>query len=105
MNRQKSVSTGSADRVLSSPVVTQASQKGKKEAVTKLTGMLFTDNHSLSITIGMFFSCVCGFPEANGFRDWCKSECLRLLGSEGKKFIYTVGLNLFLVLPCLSHFL
>ncbi|CAE6223897.1 unnamed protein product [Arabidopsis arenosa] len=57
LNRQKSVSTGSADRVLSSPVVTQASQKGKKEAVTKLT-------------------------EANGFRDWCKSECLRLLGSE-----------------------
>ncbi|XP_020879691.1 uncharacterized protein LOC9299790 isoform X2 [Arabidopsis lyrata subsp. lyrata] len=57
LNRQKSISTGSADRVLSSPVVTQASQKGKKEAVTKLT-------------------------EANGFRDWCKSECLRLLGSE-----------------------
>ncbi|EOA12455.1 hypothetical protein CARUB_v10025736mg [Capsella rubella] len=54
LNRQKSVSTGS---VLSSPVVTQGSQKGKKEAVTKLT-------------------------EANGFRDWCKSECLRLLGSE-----------------------
>ncbi|KAG7604704.1 putative GYF domain-containing protein [Arabidopsis thaliana] len=57
LNRQKSVSMGSADRVLSSPVVTQASHKGKKEAVTKLT-------------------------EANGFRDWCKSECLRLLGSE-----------------------
>ncbi|KAL1217915.1 Protein ESSENTIAL FOR POTEXVIRUS ACCUMULATION 1 [Cardamine amara subsp. amara] len=57
LNRQKSISTGSADRVSSSPVVTQASQKGKKEAVTKLT-------------------------EANGFRDWCRSECLRLLGSE-----------------------
>lgn len=26
-------------------------------------------------------------PEANGFRDWCRSECLRLLGSEGKEFI------------------
>ncbi|KAG2302377.1 hypothetical protein Bca52824_031028 [Brassica carinata] len=46
LNRQKSVSA-------SSP----ASQKGKKEEVTKLT-------------------------EANGFRDWCRSECLRLLGSE-----------------------
>ncbi|KAG2276868.1 hypothetical protein Bca52824_059423 [Brassica carinata] len=34
-----------------------ASHKGKKEEVTKLT-------------------------EANGFRDWCRSECLRLLGSE-----------------------
>ncbi|CAH2046723.1 unnamed protein product [Thlaspi arvense] len=58
VNRQKPVSTGTADRVLSSPVIAQASHKGKKEAVTKLT-------------------------EANGFRDWCRSECLRLLGSEG----------------------
>ncbi|CAN8276967.1 unnamed protein product [Cochlearia groenlandica] len=43
----------STDQVLSSPVVT----KGKKETTTKLT-------------------------EANGFRDWCRGECLRLLGSE-----------------------
>jgi hypothetical protein len=47
LNRQKSVSMGSADRVLSSPVVTQASHKGKKEAVTKLTGLLFTEDRSV----------------------------------------------------------
>ncbi|XP_010540354.1 PREDICTED: uncharacterized protein LOC104814159 [Tarenaya hassleriana] len=58
LNRQKSaVGVGSADRVLSSPIVPQSLPKGKKDAVIAHT-------------------------EANDFRDWCRNECIRLLGSE-----------------------
>ncbi|XP_019058162.1 PREDICTED: uncharacterized protein LOC104814161 [Tarenaya hassleriana] len=57
LNRQKSaVTVGSADRVLSSPVVPQSLPKGKKDVIAH--------------------------TEANDFRDWCRNECVRLLGSE-----------------------
>ncbi|KAG7941684.1 hypothetical protein I3843_16G056900 [Carya illinoinensis] len=58
LSRQKSVGGRPADRSLSSsPASAQASSKGKRDVMT---------NHS----------------EATDFRDWCQSECLRLVGTE-----------------------
>ncbi|XP_038885397.1 protein ESSENTIAL FOR POTEXVIRUS ACCUMULATION 1 isoform X2 [Benincasa hispida] len=59
LSRQKS-SGGKADYLSSSPA--QSSQKGKQDPVTK---------HS----------------EAMGFRDWCESECVRLIGTKDTSFL------------------
>ncbi|XP_031736671.1 protein ESSENTIAL FOR POTEXVIRUS ACCUMULATION 1 isoform X2 [Cucumis sativus] len=59
LSRQKS-SGGKADYLSSSPA--QSSQKGKQDPVTK---------HS----------------EAMGFRDWCESECERLIGIKDTSFL------------------
>ncbi|KAF5740762.1 hypothetical protein HS088_TW11G00840 [Tripterygium wilfordii] len=61
-NRQKSMGGRAAEHPLSSsPGSAQSSLKGKRDSLTK---------HS----------------EAMDFRDWCESECVRLLGTKGMAF-------------------
>ncbi|XP_031406232.1 protein ESSENTIAL FOR POTEXVIRUS ACCUMULATION 1 isoform X1 [Punica granatum] len=63
LNRQKSAGVKPVERSLSSsPASAQASLKGKKEAM---------NNHS----------------EAMDFRDWCQSECARLIGTTDMSFL------------------
>ncbi|KAK7376814.1 hypothetical protein VNO80_02231 [Phaseolus coccineus] len=63
LTRQKSVSGKPTERSLaSSPASSQSMQKLKKDAMTK---------HS----------------EATDFRDWCESECVRLIGSKDTSFL------------------
>ncbi|XVF63888.1 hypothetical protein PTKIN_Ptkin09bG0122300 [Pterospermum kingtungense] len=63
LSRQKSVGGRSIERtLLSSPVSAQSSLKGKRDKLTK---------HS----------------EAMAFRDWCESECVRLIGTKDTSFL------------------
>ncbi|KAK8623345.1 hypothetical protein V6N13_118231 [Hibiscus sabdariffa] len=63
LSRQKSVGGRPSERTLSSsPASTQSSLKGKREMLTK---------HS----------------EAMDFRDWCESECVRLIGTKDTSFL------------------
>ncbi|CAL1355931.1 unnamed protein product [Linum trigynum] len=62
LGRQKSMTSRPAERPISSSPA-QSSLKGKKEAAN--------NKHS----------------EAVGFRDWCESECVRLLGSKDTSFL------------------
>lgn len=62
LSRQKSVGGKAAERVLSSSPASQASLKGKRDS---------SNNHS----------------EATDFRDWCQSECLRLIGTKDTSFL------------------
>ncbi|GMJ04994.1 Essential for poteXvirus Accumulation 1 [Hibiscus trionum] len=63
LSRQKSVGGRPTDCILSScPTSAQSSLKGKREILTK---------HS----------------EAMDFRDWCESECVRLIGTKDTSFL------------------
>lgn len=67
----------------SSPASVQSSLKGKKDTINKHSG-------KFSIRL-MVFSCekywlttyFNSFAEAMDFRDWCESECVRLIGIKG----------------------
>ncbi|KAM1021553.1 hypothetical protein ACFX15_041869 [Malus domestica] len=61
LGRQKSVGGKSNERLLSSSP-SQSSTKGKRDAMTKQS-------------------------EAMGFQDWCKSECVRLIGTKDTSFL------------------
>ncbi|KAH9758670.1 protein ESSENTIAL FOR POTEXVIRUS ACCUMULATION 1 [Citrus sinensis] len=66
LSRQKSMGGRTAERTLSSsPASAQSSLKGKKDALTK---------HS----------------EAMDFRDWCESECVRIIGTKGIFYYFLV---------------
>ncbi|KAM0967835.1 hypothetical protein ACFX2A_016567 [Malus domestica] len=58
---QKSVGRKATERLLSSSP-SQSSMKGKRDAMTKQS-------------------------EAMGFRDWCKNECVRLIGTKDTSFL------------------
>ncbi|XP_044510757.1 protein ESSENTIAL FOR POTEXVIRUS ACCUMULATION 1-like isoform X2 [Mangifera indica] len=61
--RQKSVGVRAAERTLSiSPASTQSSLKERKDSMAK-------------------------YSEATGFRDWCESECVRLIGTKDTNFL------------------
>lgn len=38
----------------------------------------------MSLSVDLFLPCVFHLAEAMDFRDWCQSECLRLIGTKGK---------------------
>ncbi|KAJ0086530.1 hypothetical protein Patl1_09124 [Pistacia atlantica] len=63
LNRQKSMGGGTAERTLSSsPASAQSSHKGRKDSMAK-------------------------YSEATDFRDWCESECVRLIGTKDTNFL------------------
>ncbi|XP_044474434.1 protein ESSENTIAL FOR POTEXVIRUS ACCUMULATION 1-like isoform X2 [Mangifera indica] len=63
LNRQKSVGSRTAERTLSSsPALSQSSLKGRKDSMAK-------------------------YSEATDFRDWCESECVRLIGTKDTSFL------------------
>lgn len=91
---------------MSSPVVTQASQKGKKEAVTKLTGMLFTDARSVCPNLLACFTHVSVvFQRRMALEIGAKANASDFLVLKVKSSYFTVVFILFLVGPSLSHFL
>lgn len=90
---QKSAGARPAEHLLSlSPASAQASMKGKREAMNKHSGKLYKhDKYKFLLPIEILFflvtyTCYCLnllYAEAMDFRDWCQSECARLIGTTG----------------------
>nr|XP_048331467.1 protein ESSENTIAL FOR POTEXVIRUS ACCUMULATION 1 isoform X2 [Ziziphus jujuba var. spinosa] len=62
LSRQKSIGGKTMERSLASSPAVQSSVKGKRDAMTKRS-------------------------EATDFRDWCESECVRLIGTRDTSFL------------------
>lgn len=89
LSRQKSFGGKPAEQSLSSsPATAQAYLKGKRDAMTNHSGKPLLDwlsFHHIYCPLTYFFLLVFFlFSEAMDFRDWCESECLRLIGTNGK---------------------
>lgn len=90
LNRQKSISGRPVEYSLSSAAsANQHSLKGKKNASTKVSGIKFWDR--LEILSSIFqrkkgkteILLSSYYTEATDFKEWCESECVRLVGSKG----------------------
>ncbi|CAI0436267.1 unnamed protein product [Linum tenue] len=85
--RQKSMNSRPAERPLSSSPA-QSSLKGKKEAANnKHSGSTMSDEIISSPFADSWTLHDNSFAEAMGFRDWCESECVRLIGSKDTSFL------------------
>lgn len=90
LNRQKSNSARPVEHSLSSAASsTQSSVKGKKNALTKRSGI---KSWFSIIRIIVFYKklkvnlkpiVLHTVTEAVDFKEWCESECIRLVGSKG----------------------
>lgn len=67
-----------------SPGSAQSSFRGKKDAKSKQSGkpLQTCNQHSLTIYLILIFYSTSA--EAMDFRNWCESECVRLIGTKGK---------------------
>ena len=93
LSRQKSMGGRTAERTLSSsPASGQSSLKGKKDALTKHSGKNIVSLVSLfsnSVMVWHFLT-FSTLPEAMDFRDWCESECVRIIGIKGIFYYFLV---------------